>query len=135
MSIGIFTFGLVESSGKNIPELIFNYESFHPFWHIPNHFPFRCVYIVITKKEVIFTTESITKECAEQLYNEYSVFVYKIALFLTKSRAIAEDVTQETFIQLFKKYHLYNLNKPIEPWIYKITINIPSQYLQKTQMA
>jgi RNA polymerase sigma-70 factor (ECF subfamily) len=72
---------------------------------------------------VIFTTESITKEYAEQIYNEYSSFVYKVALFLIKSRTLAEDITQETFIQVFRKYHLYDSNKPFEPWIYRITIN------------
>ena len=80
---------------------------------------------------MIFTTESITKEHAEQLYNEYSGFVYRSALFMTKSKVIAEDVTQETFIQVFNKYQLYNLNKPIKPWIYKITINTTRNMYRK----
>ncbi|MDF2987828.1 MAG: polymerase ECF-type sigma factor [Eubacterium sp.] len=40
-----------------------------------------------------------------------------------KSKAAAEDVTQEAFIQVFRKYHMYDHNRSIEPWIYKITIN------------
>lgn len=82
---------------------------------------------------MIATTESISKERAEQIFNQYSDFVYKIALFLVKSKTQAEDVTQETFIQVFKKYHLYDLNKPIEPWIYKITINTSRNMYRKNR--
>jgi RNA polymerase sigma-70 factor (ECF subfamily) len=82
---------------------------------------------------VIATTESISKERAEQIFNQYSDFVYKIALFLVKSKTQAEDITQETFIQVFKKYHLYDLKKPIEPWIYKITVNISHNMYRKNR--
>lgn len=80
---------------------------------------------------MIITTESITKERAEQIYNEYSGFVYRTALFLMKSKTAAEDISQETFKQVFKKYHLYNSDKPIEPWIYTITINIARNMYRK----
>ncbi len=72
---------------------------------------------------MICTAEGISKELAEQLYNEYSGFVYKVALFVMKSKVAAEDVTQEAFIKIFRKYHIYDHDKSIEPWIYKITIN------------
>lgn len=82
---------------------------------------------------VIYTIENVTQKCAEQLYSEYSSFVYRIALFLTKSKSLAEDVTQETFIQVFKKYHMYDLNRSIEPWIYKITINTCRNMYRKSK--
>ncbi|HEX2925879.1 MAG TPA: sigma-70 family RNA polymerase sigma factor [Ruminiclostridium sp.] len=73
----------------------------------------------------------MSKEHAEQLYNEYLDYVYRIALFVTKSKTSAEDVTQETFIQLFRKYHTYDQTKPIEPWIYKITLTASNYYIQE----
>ena len=65
----------------------------------------------------------ITKEEAERIFIEYSPYVYRTALFLTKSESLADDVTQESFIKTFEKYHLFDLNRPIKPWIYKITVN------------
>lgn len=82
---------------------------------------------------MISTIESISKKHAEQLYSKYSSYVYRIALFLTKSKSLAEDVTQETFIQVFKKYHMYDLNRPFEPWIYKITINTCRNMYRKSK--
>lgn len=41
------------------------------------------------------------------------------------------DVTQETFLQVFKKYHTYDSSRPIEPWIYKITVNTARNTLRK----
>lgn len=59
--------------------------------------------------------------------------MFRVALFLMKSKTLAEDVTQETFIQVYKKYYLYNLNKPIEPWIYRITINTARNMCRKNK--
>lgn len=76
-------------------------------------------------------TNTITKEQAEMIFEEHSAYIYRVALFLTKSNAVAEDITQETFLRVFKKYHTYNPSKPIKPWIYKITLNIARNVFRK----
>lgn len=73
----------------------------------------------------------ITKEKAEAIYREHSAYVYRVALFLTKSKVLADDVTQETFIQVFRKYDKYDAGKDIRPWIYKITLNTTRNLLRK----
>lgn len=65
----------------------------------------------------------ITKETAEKLFHEYSNYVFRVAFFLTRSKELADDITQEVFIKAFLKYSSYDESKPFEPWIYKITIN------------
>lgn len=74
---------------------------------------------------------NISKENAERLFSEYSDFVYRIALFLSKSKDQANDIVQETFIRLFQKYPTYDSSKPIGPWIYKITLNVTRNVLRK----
>ncbi len=73
----------------------------------------------------------ISKEAAEKIFNEHSEYVYRVALFLTKSKVLADDITQETMIQVFRKYHLYDSSRPMTPWIYKITLNITRNILRK----
>lgn len=75
--------------------------------------------------------KEITKETAELIFKNHTTYIYRIALFLTKSRTLADDITQETFLQVFKKYHSYDPQKPIEPWIYKITLNTTRNTLRK----
>lgn len=67
---------------------------------------------------------AISKEEAEKLFETYKDYIYRGALFLTKSKEIADDITQETFIKAFNYYHTYDESKPIKPWLYKIMLNV-----------
>ncbi len=66
---------------------------------------------------------TISKEEAERLFKEYSNYIYRGALFFTKSREIADDITQEVFVQVIRKYDTYDQTKPIKPWLYRIMLN------------
>ncbi|TYS18645.1 RNA polymerase sigma factor [Rossellomorea vietnamensis] len=68
---------------------------------------------------------------AEELFSEFRDYVYRTALLLTKSRSLADDITQETFIRILTKYHTYDETKPIKPWIYTITINVTRSIMRK----
>ncbi|MDQ7095705.1 sigma-70 family RNA polymerase sigma factor [Desulfosporosinus sp. PR] len=75
--------------------------------------------------------DEIVREIAEKMFNEHANFVYRTAFFLTKSTELADDITQETFIQVFRKYNTYDPSKPLQPWIYKIAVNITRNTLRK----
>jgi RNA polymerase sigma factor (sigma-70 family) len=68
---------------------------------------------------------------AEGLFCDYKDYVYRTALLLTKSRSLADDITQETFIKILTKYHTYDQERPIKPWIYTITINVTRSVMRK----
>lgn len=76
-------------------------------------------------------SDGITQDQAEEIYISHSAYVYRTALVLTKSKALAEDVVQETFLRVFQKFHTYDDEKPILPWIYKITVNVTRNLLRK----
>lgn len=65
----------------------------------------------------------ISKEEASRIFEQHSQYVYRVSLLLSKSESLADDITQETFLKIFKNYHKYDPTKPIEPWIYSITVN------------
>ncbi|SEN34157.1 RNA polymerase sigma-70 factor, ECF subfamily [Paenibacillus sophorae] len=66
----------------------------------------------------------IMQRQAQEIFEEHSSYVYGVALMITKSPAMADDVTQETFLRAFAKFHLYDSSRPIRPWLYRIAINI-----------
>ncbi|CAG7631765.1 RNA polymerase sigma factor [Paenibacillus allorhizosphaerae] len=76
-------------------------------------------------------TLHISQEAARRMFEEYSPYVYRTAWLLTKSEALADDITQETFIQAFRKYDAYDSNNPFKPWIYKITLNTMRNTVRK----
>jgi RNA polymerase sigma factor (sigma-70 family) len=73
----------------------------------------------------------ITEEKAREMYQEHAHYVYGIALMMTKSGALADDITQETFLRAFQKYHLYDPSKRLRPWLYRITLNMIRGTLRK----
>lgn len=75
--------------------------------------------------------QGITQDQAEAIFRDYSHQIYRASLFLTKSPTLADDITQDTFIQVFRKYHSYDPAKPLLPWIYKIAVNMTRKTLRK----
>ncbi|WP_231938143.1 RNA polymerase sigma factor [[Bacillus] enclensis] len=71
---------------------------------------------------------------AEMIFNEYRQYIFRTALLLTKSRSLADDITQETFIILLSKYDTYDPERPIKPWIYTITMNVAKTILKKQKI-
>ncbi|GEO27978.1 RNA polymerase sigma24 factor [Alicyclobacillus acidoterrestris] len=75
--------------------------------------------------------DQLSESQARRLFEKYSAYVFKTALLLTKSRVLADDVLQETFIQVFRKYHTFDSSKPFEPWLYRITVNVAKNMMRK----
>ncbi|WP_263621491.1 RNA polymerase sigma factor [Rossellomorea aquimaris] len=68
------------------------------------------------------------------IFMEYKDYVFRTALLLTKSRSLADDITQETFIILLRKYDTYDTSRPFKPWIYTITINVAKTVMKKQKV-
>ena len=66
---------------------------------------------------------AISGEKAQKLFEDYANYVYRGALFLTQSKEIADDITQEVFMQVIRKYHTFDEKREIKPWLYKIMLN------------
>jgi RNA polymerase sigma-70 factor, ECF subfamily len=65
------------------------------------------------------------------IYNTYSQKVYSTAYFILKDYQHAEDVVQETFLQVHLKIHKLKASEAFEAWLYKITINYCMKLLKK----
>ncbi|MFV0252399.1 MAG: RNA polymerase sigma factor SigE [Beutenbergiaceae bacterium] len=59
----------------------------------------------------------------EQVVTEHSDRVYRLAYRLTGNRADAEDLTQETFVRVFRSLHSYQPGT-FEGWLHRITTNL-----------
>ncbi|WP_029326652.1 sigma-70 family RNA polymerase sigma factor [Bacillus coahuilensis] len=64
-------------------------------------------------------------------FYQYRDYVFKTAFFITRSRSLADDITQETFIRIYSKYGSYDTIRPLKPWIYTITVNVTRTHLKK----
>ncbi|PKM80778.1 MAG: RNA polymerase sigma factor [Firmicutes bacterium HGW-Firmicutes-14] len=67
----------------------------------------------------------------DQLYRDYYVKVYRLALGLTHKLNDAEDITQETFLRAFRSYHTFREESSFFTWIYRIAVNVANDYMKQ----
>ncbi len=59
----------------------------------------------------------------ELLYKKYSRRTYSLCLRMTSSQTEAEDLTQEVFIQLFRKVGSFRGDSAFSTWLHRLTVN------------
>lgn len=58
------------------------------------------------------------------LFSKYNNKLYASLLAFTKSQDLAEDLTQKTFIRVWKKIETFRGDSSLFTWIYRIAINL-----------
>jgi RNA polymerase sigma-70 factor (ECF subfamily) len=60
----------------------------------------------------------------ERLYREHSGRVYGLCLRMTRDPAVAEDCTQETFINAWKALARFETRSSLATWLHRIAVNV-----------
>ena len=71
----------------------------------------------------------------EILYRAYSAPVYSVALRFTRIPAQAEDLTQETFIEVIRSIGRFRGEAPVGMWIRRIAISKALMFLRSAWTA
>ena len=69
----------------------------------------------------------------EQIMARYDRRVMTMAMRLLGTRDDAQDAAQEVFLRAFKYLHRLDLQKPIEPWLMQMTVNVCRDIGRKRQ--
>ena len=67
----------------------------------------------------------------EELVHRYTTLIYNFAYRLTSSTDFAEDITQDTFIKVWKNINKYNQSYSFKAWIFTIARNTTTDLLRK----
>jgi RNA polymerase sigma-70 factor (ECF subfamily) len=60
----------------------------------------------------------------ERLYREHSGRVYGLCLRMTRDAAMAEDCTQETFINAWRALDRFETRSSLRTWLHRIAVNV-----------
>lgn len=71
------------------------------------------------------------KEAFQELYNKYAEYALRTAAAITRNKMSAADAVQETFIRIYKNIESFDIDKPFEPWLYRILVNECNRILSK----
>jgi RNA polymerase sigma-70 factor, ECF subfamily len=58
------------------------------------------------------------------LFHAHKARVYSVCLRLTNNIAEAEDLTQEAFVQAFRKLSMFRGDSALSTWLYRIAVNM-----------
>jgi RNA polymerase sigma-70 factor, ECF subfamily len=84
-----------------------------------------------SEAEAIERAKQGDAEAFETLYHLHKRRVYSLCLRMTANTAAAEDLTQEAFLQLFRKIGTFRGESAFSTWLHRMAVNVVLMQLRK----
>jgi RNA polymerase sigma-70 factor, ECF subfamily len=84
-----------------------------------------------SEAEAIERAKQGDADAFEALYNLHKRRVYSLCLRMTANTAAAEDLTQEAFLQLFRKIGTFRGESAFSTWLHRMSVNVVLMNLRK----
>jgi RNA polymerase sigma-70 factor, ECF subfamily len=88
----------------------------------------------ITEQEAIDRAKQGNAESFEALYLLHKRRVYSLCLRMTGNTASAEDLTQEAFLQLYRKIGTFRGESAFSTWLHRLSVNVVLMHLRKKSL-
>jgi RNA polymerase sigma-70 factor (ECF subfamily) len=85
----------------------------------------------ISEQEAISGARLGDPACFESLYHLHKRHVYTLCLRITRNTSDAEDLTQEVFLQLFRKVATFRGDSAFSTWLHRVAMNVVLMHLRK----
>src|SRR6266403_5452577 len=89
----------------------------------------------LTEAEAIKQAQAGDAAAFEFLYKAHCRRVYSLCLRMIKNPAEAEDLTQQAFLQLFRKIGTFRGESGFSTWLHRVTVNIVLMHLRRHKPA
>ena len=84
-----------------------------------------------TDLELIERAQQGDSEAFAALFHAHKARIYSICLRMTNNTAQAEDLTQDAFLQVFRKLSTFKGNSALSTWLYRIAVNTVLMHFRK----
>src|SRR5271165_7276601 len=88
----------------------------------------------MTEAEAISLAQRGDAGAFEQLYRLHSRRVYALCLRMVGNPAEAEDLTQDAFLQLFRKIGTFRGESAFSTWLHRLSVNVVLMKLRKKSL-
>jgi RNA polymerase sigma-70 factor (ECF subfamily) len=89
----------------------------------------------LSEAEAIERAKQGDAEAFEELYHLHKRRVYSLCLRMTANTAQAEDLTQEAFLQLFRKIGTFRGESAFSTWLHRMAVNVVLMHLRKKGLS
>lgn len=81
--------------------------------------------------ELIEKAKQGDAQAFQGLYDKHKRRVYSLCLRMTSNTAEAEDLTQEAFLQLYRKIGTFRGESAFSTWLHRLSVNVVLMHLRK----
>lgn len=74
-------------------------------------------------------------EAFAALFRKHKARIYSVCLRMTNNVAEAEDLTQDAFLQVFRKLATFHGDSALSTWIYRIAVNTVLMHFRKKNLV
>ena len=85
----------------------------------------------LSEMDIIAASARGNKHAYKLLYDTHVKKVYALCYRLAGDKGMAEDATQEVFIQLWSKLDTFNGTSQFSTWLHSVAVNVTVSYLRK----
>jgi RNA polymerase sigma-70 factor, ECF subfamily len=85
----------------------------------------------LTEAEAIRQAKDGVAAAFEYIYKAHCRRVYGVCLRMIKNPAEAEDLTQQAFLQLFRKIGTFRGESGFSTWLHRVTVNVVLMHLRR----
>lgn len=85
----------------------------------------------ISEKEILLACQGGSEVAFKKLVELYYRDAYAMALFRTRNREVALDISQEAFIRIFRNIKKFDFKHSFKAWLYTIVKNLSLNYLER----
>jgi RNA polymerase sigma-70 factor (ECF subfamily) len=91
------------------------------------------IWSVETEKIAIENSRNGDPNAFQMLYENYSRYVYRRCLRFTHDPATAEDLSQDVFIQVWRKISSFRGDSTFKTWLHRIATNVVFMHLRNNR--
>src|ERR1700726_3671781 len=98
---------------------------------VPSNTPTRAKPDELSETDAIRLAQAGDAAAFERIFRSYNRRVYGLCLRMVRNQTDAEDLTQEAFLQLFRKIHTFRGESVFSTWLYRVSANVVLMRLRK----
>ena len=89
----------------------------------------------MTEAEIVQLCKEGDREAQRELYAQSCDRIYRLLLRMTHNAEDAAELTQETYLRVFRSIHTFAGASSVTTWIYQIAVNEARQFLRRQKLS
>jgi hypothetical protein len=90
--------------------------------------------VVSSEAETVRRAQQGDAVAFERIYLLHGPRIYALCLRIVRNPAEAEDLTQEAFLRVFRKIHMFRGESAFSTWLYRLALNVVLMKLRKKHL-